>query len=79
MDDQTLQDGTTVEWNGYTIKKKVGYVDKTPGVMVVKDGCNPMPGGCWFHTVDDAKKGIAALILSEQTGGDFWCFMELTR
>ncbi len=71
--------GVTVEWKGYIIIEKVGYGDGKPGVMVVKDGCNAMPGATWFESVEQAKKGIAALILSEQTGGDFWMFMELAK
>jgi hypothetical protein len=31
------------------------------GYVVVKDGCNAMPGATWFQTVKAAKRGIDAL------------------
>jgi hypothetical protein len=38
---------------------KVGYV-------VVKDGCNPMPGAVWFRSIEAAKEAVDDLI---ETGG----------
>lgn len=42
---------------------KIGYV-------VVKDGCNAMPGAAWFHTIEIAKEAIDILI--DVGGEDIW-------
>lgn len=72
-----------VTWNGYRIAR--GERDL---IWVTKDHANPMPGACCFKTVDQAKKGIAALALAKIIAGDerpelvgdaFWSLMELSR
>lgn len=32
--------------------------NKHLGFVVVKDGCNCIPGACWFRTIEDAMLGI---------------------
>lgn len=64
-----------VEWQGHLIKPRHGG-----GFVVAKRGeplGNPMPGAIHFTTIESAQAGIAALLLAEQTGGDFWMFMQL--
>ena len=72
-----IEHGTIVEWAGFTMKP---HPEHPEGVIVNDEkGGNCMPGACWFKSVEDAQKGIAAYKLSRETGGDFWLFMELTR
>lgn len=82
-------------WCGYTVKRKqdFGQYQKDRVGYVVTDGgiINVMPGGAWFESVADAKKGIAALELAKRIAPDnrahsdgcdghfFWMLMELTR
>jgi len=42
-----------------------GFRVKT-GYVVIKDGCNVMPGACWFQTVEAAMRAIDDLIESEK-------------
>lgn len=87
LDDQRAHKyTTTIEWNGFAIrpivKDKPWIVDGhqvTAGFEVSELGINPIPGAAWFATTAEAQKAIAALVLSRQTGGDFWMFMELTK
>ena len=74
---------TTYEWCGFTFRR--GERDM---LWVSKDGMNPMPGACCFSTPEQARKGIAALILADaitgktqhpQHGDVFWALIELTR
>lgn len=37
------------------------------GFVVVKDGCNCIPGACWFRTVDEAMDGIRAHMIAGST------------
>lgn len=75
----------THEWQGYTFK--LGANDC---FWVTKDGGNPMPGACCFSTAEDAKKGIAALVVANaitasqapgmpSKGDIFWSLLELSR
>lgn len=57
-------------YRGYTIQAKRDYADVLSfdrgfyirdGYVVVKDGCNAMPGAAWFQTVDSARKSIDIL------------------
>lgn len=50
---------------------KIGYV-------VVKDGCNAMPGATWFHTIEDAKEAIDVLIAVDGNSKHFWQCMSAT-
>jgi hypothetical protein len=72
-----------VSWAGHTIKPSG---ENPGGFVVVKGIVNVMPGATWFHTIDDAKKGIAALELAkaiapspDKIGHLFWMLMELTQ
>lgn len=76
-----LPRGSYSEWQGYKIK--VGERDM---IWVSKDGGNPMPGACCFQTEEDAKKGIAALVVAKAIVGEekpigdvFWSLMELSK
>lgn len=61
----------SVSHRGYDIKAKKDFVDHlayhrgfyiSEGYVVVKDGCNPMPGAIWFQTVESAEECIDILI-----------------
>lgn len=81
-------DNITHEWQGFTFK--LGPYGKERRYWVSQRGGNPMPGACCFKTPDDAKKGIAALLLTRTIlngtkhdaaaeGLVFWNLMELSR
>jgi hypothetical protein len=71
-----------IDYRGYTIAPKQdfgllgglradGRLTKV-GYVVVKGGCNAMPGATWFHTIEGAKEAIDVL---DDVGGDanrFW-------
>lgn len=68
-----------VDYRGFIVEPKrdfVGagfYVDGKfikRGYVVVKDGCNAMPGATWFYTIEDAKEAIDILI--DVGGADIW-------
>lgn len=44
---------------------KFGWVKS--GFVVVKDGCNCIPGAMWFRTVDEAMDGIRAHMIAGST------------
>ncbi|MGE7828864.1 hypothetical protein [Paenibacillus sp. NPDC093718] len=56
-----------LDYRGFVIRAKLDMGD-TPwqvngncyrkGYVVVKDGCNPIPGSGWFHSIIEAKAGI---------------------
>lgn len=81
-----LGPGDTMTWQYYTIR-----LGERGMHWVTKNGSNPMPGACCFKTISDAKKGIAALIVTESIlrgvaqhddtakGDLFWSLMELSR
>lgn len=79
-----LTPGSVVTWQGFQIK--LGERDKH---WVTRDGTNPIPGAACFETISDAKKGIAALIVTESIlaglhdapakGRLFWSLLELSR
>lgn len=61
----------SVTYREYEIKAKRDFVDHlayhrgfyiSEGYVVVKDGCNPMPGAIWFKTVESAEECIDILI-----------------
>lgn len=68
-----------VKFRGFTIEPKRDfgptgfYIDGRfikRGYVVVKDGCNAMPGATWFLTIADAKEAINVLI--DVGGDDIW-------
>ena len=68
-----------VDYRGFTIEPKrdfgpsgfyIGGKFIKRGYVVVKDGCNAMPGATWFYTVEDAKNAIDILI--DVGGDDIW-------
>jgi len=68
-----------VEYRGFTVEPKrdfgpTGFYIKGRfvklGYVVVKDGCNAMPGATWFGTIEDAKEAIDVLI--DVGGDDIW-------
>lgn len=59
-----------LKYNAYIIEPKRDFgnmpywIDGFPvtqGYVVVKDGCNVMPGATWFQTVRDAKRACDIL------------------
>jgi len=57
-------------YKGYTVQAKRDYADVLSfdrgfyirdGFVVVKDGCNAMPGAVWFNTVESARQAIDIL------------------
>lgn len=94
MNTQEILDATPREWLGYSIHPithpspgffvKGQYVTKGWGVS--KDGVNIMPGACWFTSIAEARKGIAALELAKRIAysdqdeaNTFWMILELNR
>ncbi len=74
-----MRDDIVAEHGGYGIVPKrdfgqYGYYDsetrtniKTGFVVIELDfGCNTMPGGCWFKTVEEAMEGIDILNIEVQ-------------
>ena len=60
--------GSTGYWmNGRFVKK---------GFVVVKDGCNVMPGACWFQTIEEAQHAIRVLIKTKGNDDHFWEIMQ---
>ena len=68
-----------IDYRGFTIEPKRDfgptgfYIDgkfTKIGYVVIKDGCNAMPGATWFHTTESAKNAIDILI--EVGGADIW-------
>jgi hypothetical protein len=57
---------------GFFIKGR--YVKK--GFVVVKDGCNVMPGACWFRTIEEAQHAIRVLIKTKGNAEHFWEIMQ---
>jgi hypothetical protein len=52
---------------GYEIRKKMDFpknMQEKEGYVVVKNLTNVIPGACWFETVDQAQKAIAAYIIA---------------
>jgi len=79
----------TSVWCGFTIKPKRDMpASEGPGFVVSEHGTNPMPGATWFRSIEDATRGISALVLArklaprEDIGCDsdvFWHLMNLGR
>ena len=68
-----------IDYRGFTIEPKRDfgptgfYINGTftkIGYVVVKDGCNAMPGATWFHTIESAKEAVDVLI--DVGGEDIW-------
>ena len=68
-----------IDWHGFTIEPKRDFGPSgffldgrftKIGYVVVKDGCNAMPGATWFRSIEDAKDAIDVLI--EVGGADIW-------
>ena len=68
-----------IDYCGFTIEPKRDFgptgfnIDGTftkIGYIVIKDGCNAMPGATWFHTIENAKNAIDILI--EVGGAALW-------
>jgi hypothetical protein len=69
----------TVEYLGYKIwpREQPTWPEKDRyGFWVSKGGINPMPGACWFQTVDEAREGIRMLELAKGDAEIFWLLME---
>ena len=60
------------------IKNFLGYgvVKNNDGIVITKDGCNPMPGACVFSGLDRAKRSIIRLFMIEHSkefdGAIYW-------
>lgn len=90
-----LGENDRIEWAGFVIKRKRDFPASLNkfGYVVVKDGCNPMPGAARFSSVAQAQKGIAAFNIALKIapkpiadtdwvtcdGDIFWMLMELTK
>ncbi len=68
-----------IDYRGFTVEPKRDFVGSgfyingkftKRGYVVVKDGCNAMPGATWFHTIESAKEAIDILI--DVGGEDIW-------
>lgn len=67
-----------VEYGEYEFKPRneQGWPDEdTYGYWVVKDHVNIMPGGCWFHTIAEARHGVKMLELAKGNANLFWLLM----
>jgi hypothetical protein len=75
--------GDMTEYAGFHIKPKrdfgeSGFYDSKTrrnvkeGWVVVKDGCNPMPGATWAHTQAEATQMIDVFMAVDQDGQKFW-------
>lgn len=75
--------GDKTEYAGFYIKPKrdfgeSGFYDShtrrnvKEGWVVVKDGCNPMPGATWAHTQAEATQMIDVFMAVDQDGQKFW-------
>jgi len=69
------------EYRGYTIEPKLDFgthahlcngAKYKTGWVVVKDGCNAMPGAVWFTLRRKARHAIDALIDVDGDAGEFW-------
>lgn len=86
--DQWASGGYSAEYAGYWIKPKLdfgsdaGFWDAPTrrhvkeGWVIVKDGCNAMPGATWAHNLAEAHQMIDVL---EAVGGDGQKFWHLLR
>lgn len=64
------------DFGRYGYRNQNGKIVKEGFVVIDNIGCNAMPGGCWFKTVEEAVHGIEVLL---STGGDadkFWEIMQ---
>jgi hypothetical protein len=75
--------GDTTEYAGFYIKPKrdfgeSGFYDSKTrrnvkeGWVIVKDGCNVMPGATWAHTQAEANQMIDVFMAVDQDGQKFW-------
>ena len=67
-----------MQYKGYTLnpRNEATWPEKDRyGFWVSKDGCNPMPGACWFRDEEQAIKGIKALEASNGDSDLFWLLM----
>ncbi len=70
----------TQEYNGYLIRPRIEKSwpkGDQRGFIVINKGengwlINPVPGACWFRTVEQAKFGIDCLIGANGVGDKFW-------
>lgn len=77
-----------IHYRGFTIKPKLD-MGSSPwlshansfrtGWVVVKDGCNALPGATWCHSPFDAKATIDLWIEAEFDAQQFWKLMEPYR
>jgi hypothetical protein len=72
---------SVLDYRGFAVEPKrdfgpVGfYIDGRfvkDGFVVVKDGCNAMPGATWFRTIDSAKHAIDVFIDVDGDAYKFW-------
>lgn len=70
-----------VDYHGFTIEPKRDFgptgffIDGKfikRGYVVVKDGCNAMPGATWFYTIELAKEAIDIWIDVHCDAALFW-------
>lgn len=76
--------GNDEEYKGHTITAKLDFGDNPylvngasvrHGWVVVKDGCNAMPGAIWFGLRREARKAIDILIETDGDSDAFWMNM----
>jgi hypothetical protein len=80
--DQWASGGYTAEYAGFTIKPKLdfgsGFWDAPTrrhvkeGWVIVKGGCNAMPGATWAHNLAEAHQMIDAFMAVDCDGQKFW-------
>jgi hypothetical protein len=69
-----------VEYRGFTIQPichafQPFWIEgrwHTRGFIAVRDGCHALPGAVWFHSVEEAKNGIACFIEAKADAKRFW-------
>jgi hypothetical protein len=75
--------GDTTEYAGFTIKPKRDFGERgfydadtrrnvKEGWVIVKDGCNAMPGATWAHTQARATQMIDVFMAVDQDSQKFW-------
>lgn len=84
------EDSLTVEYAGYTIKPKRdfpkgGIYDAKSrsnidaGWVVVKGGCNALPGATWAHSTEHARGLISAMVIADGDANKFWAVLQAVR
>ena len=78
---EVTEDVGTLSHRGFTVESKrdfgpsgfyIGGKFVKRGFVVVKDGCNAMPGATWFLSVEDAKHAIDTFIDVDGSADKFW-------